>query len=75
MDTSLVKKFAAWCACYDSSLMWMDDIQWTCSADYMREKFTRGFDYAGNSGVGVYFFQSCDERNQQALLDWINEHY
>ena len=75
MDVTTLKKFTSWCVCYDSSLSWIDDIDWTCSAEYMKEKFRRGFDYAGNSGVCVYFYRSIDEKNQTALLNWIETHF
>lgn len=75
MDKLSIEKFTAWCSCYDSSLSWIDDIAWTCSTEYMKEKFRRDFDYAGNTGVCVHFYRSLDSKNQQALLEWIETHF
>jgi hypothetical protein len=72
MNKLLAKKFADFCYNFDSSLSWIDEIQWTCDASYMKEKFRRGYDLCGNAGVVVYFFLQCDIHNQEALLDYID---
>ena len=74
MDKILAEKFANFCYNFDSSLNWIDKIQWGCSAEYMKEKFRRCYDLCGNAGVVVYFYMTCDAHNRDALLDYINDH-
>ena len=73
-DRILAEKFANFCYNFDSSLDWIDQIQWGCSTEYMKEKFRRYYDRCGNAGVVVCFFLGCDAFNQEALLNYIDTH-
>ena len=74
-NLTAIAAFAGWAYNFDSSLSWIDEIQWSCSSDYIKEKFRKFYSYCGNAGVMVCFFQSLDDFNQKALVDWILKQY
>lgn len=75
MDKNQIKKFVSFGFNFGSDLRWMDRVGWHCSADHMRNKFRQAQATAGTFGAMFYFFSELDDRNQQALIDFVNENF
>ena len=67
-----IKKFVQFCHNYDSSLLWIDKLNWTCNAEHIKNKFKQAREIGGLYGVMPVFFSMLDEHNQQALIEYIN---
>lgn len=67
-----IKKFVEFGFNYDSSLVWIDKINWTCNAEHIKNKFQDAREIGGIYGVMPLFFSMLDEHNQQALLNYID---
>jgi hypothetical protein len=72
MNHNDIKKFVAFGFNYDSSLVWIDKINWTCNAEHIKNKFIDARELGGIYGVMPLFFSMLDEHNQQALLEYVN---
>ena len=75
MNCNDINKFIRFGFNYDSSLRWIDTINWTCNADHIKNKFMDARETAGMYGVMPLFFSSLDAQNQQALIDYINNEF
>lgn len=67
-----IKKFVEFAFNYDSSLVWIDKINWTCNAEHIKNKFQEAREIGCIYGVMPLFFSMLDEHNQQALIEYIN---
>ena len=67
-----IKKFVEFGFNYDSSLDWIDKINWTCNAEHIKNKFIDAREIGGIYGVMPLFFSMLDKNNQQALIEYIN---
>ena len=67
-----IKKFVEFAFNYDSSLTWIDTLNWTCNAEHIKNKFIEARYIGGIYGVMPLFFSMLDEHNQQTLIDYIN---
>ena len=70
-----IKKFVEFGFNYDSSLVWIDNINWTCNAEHIKCKFQEAREIGGIYGVMPLFFSMLDEHNQQALLEYIGNQW
>lgn len=70
-----IKKFVEFGFNYDSSLTWIDKINWTCNAEHIKNKFQDAREIGGIYGVMPLFFSMLDEHNQQALLEYIGNQW
>lgn len=67
-----IKKFVEFAFNYDSSLTWIDELNWTCNAEHIKGKFQEARKIGGIYGVMPLFFSMLDEHNQQTLIEYIN---
>lgn len=67
----IIFAFVNWAYNFDSSLSWIDEIEWGCDSEHIKEKFRDSFDYCGNAGVMVYWFGQLDKYNQKQFIDWL----
>ena len=75
MECKDIKKFVHFGYCYDSSLNWIDQINWSCNSEHIKNKFREAREGGGMYGVMPLFFGMLDERNQKALIEYIDKHY
>lgn len=74
MNYQDIKKFVEFAFNYDSSLTWIDKLNWTCDAEHIKGKFQDAREIGGLYGVVPLFFSMLDEHNRQVLVEYISNH-
>ena len=68
MNYEDIKNFVEFAYNYDSSLTWIDKLNWNCNPEHIKNKFIQARETGGIYGVIPLFFSMLDEHNRHTLV-------